>query len=186
MRHFDAITLSMGDITHAQGDAIINAAAPELLGGGGVDGAIHDAAGPELLAACRRVPALDGVRCPPGEARITPGFKLDVGHVIHTVEPVYRGTETSGPVLIRAYRACLNMARTHGLKRLVFPAISCGVYGYPPRDAADIALTTCRDHGHDLDEIHFVLFSAAMYNVWVEHAEHHLSGPSSAPQESAP
>jgi O-acetyl-ADP-ribose deacetylase (regulator of RNase III) len=181
MRRFDAITLSMGDITCAQADAIVNAAAPAMLGGGGVDGAIHRAAGPELVAACRQVPAIDGVRCPPGEARITPGFKLPARFVIHTVGPVYQGAETSGPVLTRAYRACLNMARTHGLKRLVFPAISCGVYGYPHGDAADIALTTCRDHGHDLDEIHFVLFSAAMYNVWVEHAEHHLSGPSSAP-----
>jgi O-acetyl-ADP-ribose deacetylase len=183
MVQYGHLTLVVGDITRSATDAIVNAANATMLGGGGVDGAIHRAAGRELVAACRVIPSVDGVRCPPGEARITPGFNLSAHYVIHAVGPVYRDAEVSAPVLISAYRACLDQARAHGLKRVAFPAISCGVYGYPHRDAAAIALTTCRDHGHDLDEIHFVLFSAAMYNTWVEVAEVHLSGPPSAPWE---
>ena len=167
----DKLWLTQGDLTRANTDAIVNAANAGMLGGGGVDGAIHRAAGPELVAACRAIPAIDGQRCPPGEARITPGFGLPARWVIHTVGPVYKDEETSAPVLASAVRSSLQLARHHGLKRVAFPAISCGVFGYPHEDAAQVALTTCRDHGHDLDEIRFVLFSPAMYNVWAEVAQ---------------
>ena len=166
-----AITLTKGDITRVDTDAIVNAANAVMLGGGGVDGAIHRAAGPELVAACREVPAVEGKRCPPGEAQITPGFNLPARWVIHTVGPIYQDEETSEPVLTSAYRASLDLARERGLRTVAFPAISCGVFGYPHEDAAYVALTTCKEHGHDLEEIRFVLFSAAMYNVWAEVAD---------------
>ncbi len=165
------IVLVAGDITRSDTDAIVNAANAVMLGGGGVDGAIHRAAGPKLVAACREVPVVDGQRCPPGEARITPGFDLSASWVIHTVGPIYSDEETSKPVLTQAYRSCLALARDNGLGTLSFPAVSCGVYAYPHADAAHVALSTCRAHGHDLDEIRFVLFSEAMYNLWAEVAD---------------
>ena len=165
------LVLSIGDITRVDTDAIVNAANAVMLGGGGVDGAIHRAAGPELVAACRAIPSVAGKRCPPGEARITPGFRLPAPWVIHTVGPIYQDAETSEPILASAYRSSLDLARDHGLRSLAFPAISCGVFGYPPEDAAYVALTTCREHGHDLAEIRFVLFGEAMYNVWAEVAD---------------
>jgi O-acetyl-ADP-ribose deacetylase len=165
------LVLVTGDITRADTDAIVNAANAVMLGGGGVDGAIHRAAGSELVAACRAVPAVGGKRCPPGEARITPGFRLRARWVIHTVGPMYTDEETSEPILTSAYRSSLELARERGLRTVAFPAISCGVFGYPHDDAAFVALTTCRARGHDLDEIRFVLFSQAMYNVWAEVAD---------------
>jgi O-acetyl-ADP-ribose deacetylase (regulator of RNase III) len=160
------LVLVTGDITRADTDAIVNAANAVMLGGGGVDGAIHRAAGPALVAACRAIPAVDGKRCPPGEARLTPGFALPAPWVIHTVGPIYEDEDTSEPILTMAYRSCLALARDNRLRTLAFPAISCGVFGYPHADAAYVALTTCQAHGHDLDEIRFVLFDEAMYNVW--------------------
>ena len=165
------LRLMTGDITRVDTDAIVNAANAVMLGGGGVDGAIHRAAGPQLLEACRAVPAVDGKRCPPGEARITPGFALPARWVIHTVGPIYQDEETSEPILTSAYRSSLDLARAHGLRSVAFPAISCGVFGYPHEDAAYVALTTCQAQGHDLAEIRFVLFSAAMYNLWAEVAD---------------
>ena len=164
-----------GDITKSEVDAIVNAANSRMLGGGGVDGAIHRAAGRQLVDACRAVPATGGERCPAGEARITPGFLLPANHVIHTVGPIYRSEEVSGPVLRSAYESSLVLARAKGLKTIAFPAISCGVYGYPHGDAAAIAVRACRDFGAGLDEIHLVLFGDAMYRTFVEAARAELA-----------
>lgn len=136
------IRILQADITTLRVDAIVNAANETLLGGGGVDGAIHRAAGPLLLQACRALPQVSaGVRCPTGEARITPGFDLPAAHVIHTVGPIWEdGTAGEADLLAACYRNCLALARQHALHSLAFPAISCGVFGYPADLAAAIAL----------------------------------------------
>ncbi|MEO9078150.1 MAG: O-acetyl-ADP-ribose deacetylase [Rhodanobacter sp.] len=135
------------DITHLDVDAIVNAANPSLLGGGGVDGAIHQASGPELLRACRDLPqSSPGVRCRIGDARMTPGFKLPARYVIHTVGPVWHGGHQNEPFLLeRCYRHALQLLRDHQLQTIAFPAISCGVYGYPVAAAARVAVTTLFD-----------------------------------------
>jgi O-acetyl-ADP-ribose deacetylase (regulator of RNase III) len=125
-----------GDITREAVDAIVNAANPSLLGGGGVDGAIHRAAGPDLLEACRRIGG-----CPTGEARITPGFRLPARWVIHTVGPVWRGGERGERDLLRScYRSSLDLAVRHEARTVSFPCISTGAYGFPPDEAAAIAV----------------------------------------------
>jgi O-acetyl-ADP-ribose deacetylase (regulator of RNase III) len=141
------LELLVADITTLAVDAIVNAANPGLLGGGGVDGAIHRAAGPRLLAACRALPEVrPGVRCPPGEARATPGFGLPARYVIHTVGPVWHGGGRGEPALLAAcHRTCLRLARELGLRSIAFPAISCGIYGYPPGLAAPVAVAALRE-----------------------------------------
>lgn len=136
------IEIIIADITRLEVDAIVNAANPGLLGGGGVDGAIHRAAGPQLLAACRALPEVaPGVRCPTGEARITPGFALPARWVIHTVGPVWRGGDHDEATLLgNCYRNSLQLGQARRLRTVAFPAISCGVYGYPPEQAAPVAL----------------------------------------------
>ncbi len=142
------IEISETDITRLDVDAIVNAANRALLGGGGVDGAIHRAAGPRLLKACRALPEVaPNVRCPTGEARITPGFNLPARHVIHTVGPVWHGGDRGEPgLLARCYRNSLQLAAAQQLDSIAFPAISCGVYGYPLEAAARIAIDTIRKH----------------------------------------
>ena len=141
----DRLSVTVGDITQLAVDAIVNAANERMLGGGGVDGAIHAAAGPELLAACAAVPEVrPGVRCPTGEARITPGFRLPARFVIHTVGPRWRGGDHNEPALLAScYRASLRLASEHQLRSIAFPAISTGVFGYPLREACQIAIAEC-------------------------------------------
>ena len=136
-----------GDITTLAVDAIVNAANQVMLGGGGVDGAIHRAAGHELYEACLQVPEVRlGVRCPTGEARITPGFKLPAKFVIHTVGPVYRdGLHDEPEKLAACYRNSLALAAENGCKSIAFPCISTGVYGYPKEAAAQIAVREVRE-----------------------------------------
>jgi len=136
------ITTIQGDITTLAVDAIVNAANQQMLGGGGVDGAIHRAAGPELYEACLKVPEVrPGVRCPTGEARITPGFKLPAKFVIHTVGPVYYDGQHGEPEKLAAcYRNSLALAAENGCASIAFPCISTGVYGYPLEEAARIAV----------------------------------------------
>lgn len=165
----------VGDITQQRVDAIVNAANNTLLGGGGVDGAIHRAAGPELLAACRELPEVaPGVRCPTGEARITPAFRLPAKHIIHTVGPVYRDGMSNEPKqLANCYRNSLELAVKHQLTTIAFPAISCGIYGYPNEKAARIAVQTIRDfltaQDNTIERIELVAFDNAMQEI-LQHA----------------
>jgi O-acetyl-ADP-ribose deacetylase (regulator of RNase III) len=152
------------DITRLDVDAIVNAANESLLGGGGVGGAIHRAAGPQLLAHCR---TLHG--CPTGDARITPGFRLPASHVIHTVGPVWHGGRRGEPEkLASCYRSCFRLAKEHGLRGIAFPAISCGMYGYPREAAAAIAAAECRQALADnpaLERVLLVAFDETMAGV---------------------
>jgi O-acetyl-ADP-ribose deacetylase (regulator of RNase III) len=147
------LRIAIADLTTLALDAIVNAANPALLGGGGVDGAIHRAAGPALLEACRALPQVTpGVRCPTGEAVITPGFDLPARHVIHTVGPIWRGGDAGEPALLaRCYQRSLALAHAHGLRTIAFPAISCGVYGYPADAAATVAVRSVRQTLAELD-----------------------------------
>ncbi|MGF1634742.1 MAG: O-acetyl-ADP-ribose deacetylase [Phycisphaerae bacterium] len=155
------------DITTLRVDAIVNAANESLLGGGGVDGAIHLAAGPALLAACRSLPEVrPGVRCPTGQARSTPGFELHARHVIHTAGPVWQGGNSHEPTLLKScYRTCLIEAANLGVRTIAFPAISTGVYHFPKDLAAKIAVDECMN-ATSLDDITFALFDAQTLAVY--------------------
>ncbi len=160
----DRIEIAQGDITRCQVDAIVNAANTSLLGGGGVDGAIHRAAGPELLAECR---ALGG--CPTGEARITGGYNLPARYVIHTVGPVYSGKPKDKTLLSACYRNSLQLALDNGIASLAFPAISCGVYGYPIEEACKIAVDIAIEFlsAHPvIEKVIFMLFSEKDYRIY--------------------
>jgi O-acetyl-ADP-ribose deacetylase len=148
------IEIIRGDITKLAVDAIVNAANTTLLGGGGVDGAIHRAAGPKLLAECR---TLGG--CEPGQAKITRGYDLPARFVIHTVGPIWRGGKNEeAKTLENCYRNSLKLAVENKIKTIAFPAISCGAYGYPVEEAAQIALETSREFLATSDEIQKVIF----------------------------
>jgi O-acetyl-ADP-ribose deacetylase (regulator of RNase III) len=159
------IEIIQGDITKLDVDAIVNAANTTLLGGGGVDGAIHRAAGPDLVAECR---TLGG--CRPGAAKITRGYRLRARFVIHTVGPVWTGGERHEPeILANCYRNSLQLAVENGIKTIAFPAISCGAYGYPIADAAQIAVKTTRDFlatEHKVDKVIFVLLGEDIYEAY--------------------
>lgn len=159
------IQVVQGDITKLNCDGIVNAANRSLLGGGGVDGAIHRAAGPELLAECR---TLHG--CRTGEAKITKGYRLRAKYIIHTVGPIYSGTAEDAAQLADCYRNSLNLAKEHDVHSIAFPAISTGVYGYPLEDAAEIAVKTVaqwlEDHADYAMQVIFCCFDARTERVY--------------------
>ena len=160
------LLIEQGDITCVDADAIVNAANSSLLGGGGVDGAIHRAAGPELLAECR---TLGG--CPAGQARITRGYRLPARWVIHTVGPIWNGgREGEDDLLASCYRSCFGLVQEHGLRTIAFPCISTGVYGFPMDRAARIAVREIGAHLERLPdaEVHIVCFGPDAYQTHVE------------------
>ncbi len=161
------ITVMVGDITKLEIDAIVNAANSSLLGGGGVDGAIHRAAGPELLSECRKIGG-----CPPGEARITKGYNLHAEWIVHTVGPVYNdGRHGEAKILGNAYHSSLIEADKKGIKSVAFPAISTGVYNYPLKEAAKISLATIIDFlktDTSITDVIIVLFKEDFYNIYKE------------------
>jgi O-acetyl-ADP-ribose deacetylase (regulator of RNase III) len=162
------ISAILGDLTKIPFDAVVNAANAALAGGGGLDGAIHRAAGPELMDACRMLPAVRGVRCPAGEARLTPGFRLPSQAIIHAVGPVYATDPHPEQTLTEAYRSSLSLAEAQGFKRVGLPALSCGIYGFPPKLAAPISVRVCRERDWALEEAVFVLMDQALLELWKE------------------
>ncbi|HOO70583.1 MAG TPA: O-acetyl-ADP-ribose deacetylase [Spirochaetota bacterium] len=165
MNYKKFLHVKQGDITQIDCDAIVNAANPGLLGGGGVDGAIHRAAGPGLLEECRK---LGG--CKHGEARITKGHKLKARYVIHTPGPVYKnGKSGEKDILGNSYKNSMKLARENGLQSIAFPAISTGVYGYPRKEAAEVAVATILQFMKENDysaDVYFVLFDRDNYDIY--------------------
>ncbi|KAG2490833.1 hypothetical protein HYH03_010753 [Edaphochlamys debaryana] len=172
------LVIKQGDITTEDVDAIVNAANERMLGGGGVDGAIHRAAGPELVRACAQHPEVEpGVRCPTGEARITPGFRLPAKFVVHTVGPIYENDRESAPLLAAAYRSSIKVAQESGVGSISFPGISTGVFGYPWDKAAQVSLEAVdaalseAGEANSVREVRFVLFGQKLYDIFVAEAE---------------
>ena len=161
----DRVKIVFGDITTQQVDAIVNAANNSLLGGGGVDGAIHSAAGPELLEECRH---LNG--CQTGDAKLTSGHRLHASWIIHTVGPVWHGgTRLEDKLLASCYRNCFRLAKQYSIRTIAFPAISTGIYGYPMKLATEIALSETRsflNRDDCLDRVLFVGYSRMTYQVY--------------------
>lgn len=159
------IEVIQGDITTFNVDAIVNAANTSLLGGGGVDGAIHRAAGPELLAECKQ---LNG--CETGQAKITQGYRLPARYVIHTVGPIWRGGDRrEAELLTSCYKNCMALASSHNIKTIAFPAISCGIYGYPIKEAAKIAVRTIKEYTQknlDFEYIYFVCYNSEILQAY--------------------
>lgn len=174
----ERIAIVEGDITRMCVDAVVNAANTTLLGGGGVDGAMHRAAGPQLLEECRSIGG-----CPTGEARITRGYDLPARYVIHAVGPRWRGGEQGEAALLAGcYRSSLSLAADHGLRTLAFPAISCGAYAYPAREAARIALhevSTFLGRVAALEKVYFVCFGQETLHAYTEVARELGLGPGS-------
>jgi len=165
----DRIEIQQGDITELEVDAIVNAANKTLLGGGGVDGAIHRAAGPELVKYCR---SLGG--CNTGEAKITYGYDLLAKYVIHTVGPVYSAKPSDPVLLANCYRNSLQLAVDHDAETIAFPAISCGIYGYPIQDACKIAIDMTIEflrENNALEKVVFILFSAGDYAIYTDYIQ---------------
>jgi O-acetyl-ADP-ribose deacetylase len=161
------IEFVVGDLTQQRVDAIVNAANESLLGGGGVDGAIHRAGGPEILAESRE---LGG--CATGDAKATTGGRLPARWVIHAVGPVWRGGEAGEPELLAsAHRRALEVARELGARSVAFPAISCGIYGYPPEQAAPVAVGVARELEHEFDVIRFVFLEKALRDLFAAAAQ---------------
>lgn len=174
MAHIEVV---QGDITKLDVDAIVNAANRSLLGGGGVDGAIHRAAGPELFKVCR---TLNG--CDTGDAKITPGFQLAARYVIHTVGPVYGGhSGREAELLASCYRRSLEVARDNAVKSIAFPSISTGIYGYPIEEASTVALTTVKSmldgESINLERVVFVTFSENDYRTYLNAYNRVFQGP---------
>lgn len=163
------LRLKQGDITKEETDSIVNAANSSLMGGGGVDGAIHRAGGPAILAECKKIVAEQG-RLPTGQAVITTGGNLKAKYVIHTVGPVWQGgTQNEAQLLRNAYLNSLKLAKAKGIQRVSFPSISTGAYGYPVKEAAKVALQAVVDflnQDTSLKEINFVLFSDEVYAIY--------------------
>lgn len=162
------IAAIQGDLTRFHCDAVVNAANRALAGGGGLDGAIHRAAGPELMSACRALPSERGVRCPVGEARATEAFRLPARWIIHAVGPTYDSGPNTATLLASAFRASLALAERLGARSIGLPALSCGIFGYPPAEAAPISVGVCREREWDLDQVTFVLSDAHLLAIWAE------------------
>ncbi|QTA88089.1 O-acetyl-ADP-ribose deacetylase [Desulfonema magnum] len=163
----DRMEVMQGDITKPDVDAIVNAANNSLLGGGGVDGAIHSAAGPELLAECRTIGG-----CPTGEARITKGYRLPAQYIIHTVGPVCSGKPRDSKLLTSCCQNSLQLAVENNVSTIAFPAVSCGVYGYPIKDACKIAVDTAAaflKENLSVKKVIFIQFSSENYDVYMDY-----------------
>jgi O-acetyl-ADP-ribose deacetylase (regulator of RNase III) len=171
------LEIIQGDITKATVDAIVNAANEWMLGGGGVDGAIHRAAGAKLLEACKAFPEVrTKVRCPTGDVRITPAFELAAKFVIHTVGPIWRGGHDDEDRLLEScYRRSMQLAVWVGCRSIAFPAISCGAYGFPIRRAADISVRTIQtmlNNGAPLDRVVLIAFERETFQAWQDALSH--------------